>query len=425
MSARIFPLFLWALGILGAGCSSSSEPTAATDPASTDDESDAGDVPPPCPANGISKGPWSMAMTREGGRIRWESCRAGSEGGLVLTPEGGGEARTLASTETMKELTVRHTAVLGPQRSPDDWPGPAWLHEVVLDGLSAGTCYQYALAADRSLTGRFCTARPDGADVHFVAIGDTNPLLGEVVPKLIAKVVPLAPDFLVHGGDIQYYESALETWTGWFPLMRPLLALGALQPALGNHEHETPDELDDYSNRFFGYPNFGGERTYYRYESAGIWFHVLDTELPVEPETPQGKWLVAGLEEVSKTPGFRFSMLVMHRPFVTCGDNAQNQAARTGYASALAQYKVPLVLQAHIHGYERFEIDGVTYITTGGGGGLIGDMDENVSRAECAMRKASGGFVHALDVAISGTAIHARAIDATGAERDSFDIRVP
>ena len=114
----------------------------------------------------------------------------------------------------------------------------------------------------------------------------------------------MGADFVVHGGDIQYYDSHLETWAGWFPSMQPLLALGAMQPALGNHEHETDDELDDYSLRFFGHPDFGGDTMWYRYESGGIWFHVLDTEEPIEPGTPQGTWLTAGLAEAAAKPGF-------------------------------------------------------------------------------------------------------------------------
>ena len=40
---------------------------------------------------------------------------------------------------------------------------------------------------------------------------------------------------------------------------------------------------------------------------------------------------------------------------------------------------VPLVLQAHMHGYERFEYNGITYVTTAGGGGNIVDVNQNVA----------------------------------------------
>ena len=93
--------------------------------------------------------------------------------------------------------------------------------------------------------------------------------------------------------------------------------------------------------------------------------------------------------------------------------------------AAFAQAKVGLVIQAHIHGYERFLIDGLTYVTTGGGGGLIGNMDENVSRAECAMRKVSGGFFHAMDVVVEGQELRAKVVDEAGRTRDEFTVTLP
>ena len=415
-----------ALGAAFSACSSADGGAGAQGDAAPPEEDSSTENPgPPCPASGVAKGPWAIGMTRNGVVVRWEACRAGATPGLVYRPEAGGADVAVATAERAFELKERHTAPLGPQRSPDDVPGTVYMHDASVAGLAPGTCYRYELAADRSIGGRFCTAQPDGGKVHFLAIGDTNPLLGDATAKVLARVVPMGADFIVHGGDIQYYESLLETWAGWFPSMAPLLRLATIQPALGNHEHETPDELDDYSLRYFGHPNFGGESMWYRYESGGVWFHVLDTEQPIEPGTVQGAWLTAGLGEVAALPGFRASILVMHRPLVTCGDNAQNDGARRAYASTLAQYKVPFVIQAHIHGYERFEIDGITYVTTGGGGGRIGNIDANISRAECGMRKVSGGFFHAMDVVIEGKTLSAKVIDEEGAIRDSFTVAFP
>jgi hypothetical protein len=84
-----------------------------------------------------------------------------------------------------------------------------------------------------------------------------------------------------------------------------------------------------------------------------------------------------------------------------------------------------MVIQAHIHGYERFELDGITYVTTGGGGGLLGNMDENISRAECGARKVSGAFFHAMDVVIDAAGIHATVIDDSGTTRDTFTVPAP
>ncbi len=363
-------------------------------------------------------------MTRTSVLVRWEACRAGTTGGVLVREEGDGTAISTPSVEHSYVLTERHDAPLGPERSPPDVPQTVYMHDALVSDLAPGTCRSYELAQDSSRRGRFCTSREDGARVHFLSLGDTNPLLGDATKDLLSKVLPRNPDFTVHGGDIQYYDSLFETWAGWFPVMQPLLAQGAMMPALGNHELETADELADYSLRFFGHPSLGGDTTWYRFESGGVWFHVLDTEKPIDGSSAQGAWLLESLKTAAETTGFRTSIIVLHRPFVTCGDSAQNDSVRRSLASVFAQRKVRLVLQSHVHGYERFEIDGVTYVTTAGGGALLYDMDVNLSRVECAMRIASGAFFHAVDVVVDGDVLRGEVIDHTGKMRDAFDVNL-
>jgi hypothetical protein len=421
--ATVAPLAI-ALSVALAACSSSDSVDVAPDGGSDEDAGDA-TLRAACPASGVSKGPWTIAMTRTGIKIRWEACRAGTTPEVAFSPEEGGAETTATSVETKIDLSEEHTAPLNALRCPADSPGTYFTHEAALAGLTPGTCYRYQLRADRALGGRFCTSRPDGATVRWLSIGDTNPLLGPATGKVIAALLPAKPDFVLHGGDIEYYDSGFETWAGWFPVMQPLLAVGSLQPALGNHEHETDDELEDYSLRFFGDAAYGGASMHYRFETGGLYFHALNTEDDFTPESPQGQWLAASLTEAAAQPGFRGSIVFMHRPFATCGDNAEADSARKGYASLFAQQKVVLVMQAHIHIYERFEIDGLTYVTSGGGGGLIGKDDANISRAECASRKSAGAFFHAIDMVADGNELRGTVIDDSAAVRDTFTIPLP
>src|SRR5262245_34542061 len=171
------------------------------------------------------------------------------------------------------------------------------MHEANLSGLEAGTCYRYELAADGSLGGRVCAAKSAGEDLRFMAIADTNPGLNGITGKLLEQVLPQNPDFTIHAGDIQYYDSGLETWASWFPKMRPMLAKGAIFPAVGNHELEQPEELESYYKRFFGGAGFDGNDAYYRFESAGVWFFSLDTEQDVSLASDQGVWLAKQLAD--------------------------------------------------------------------------------------------------------------------------------
>lgn len=411
-----------------ASCDDSAVPAApAADAATEAEPEDTGaPVDVPCPASGVSKGPWSLAMTRTGGKVRWEACRGDSTSGIVLTLEAGGGETAVPSTSTPAVITKRRTAPLNPVAAPDDAPGTYYTHEAVLTGLTPGACYRYALAADRTLGGRFCASQPDGAKVHFLMIGDTNPQVGPATGNVLGQTLKRTPDFVMHGGDVQYYDSKVETWNGWFPIMRPMLAQGAFMVSLGNHELELEGEdFDDYYMRYFGDASLGGRDAYFHFESGGVHFFALNSEQPLEPDSVQGKWLAAGLTDASKTTGYRTSLVFMHRPWVTCGDVSENIDLRTRWASTFTQAKVTVVFQAHMHAYERFDLDGLTWITTGGGGGLLANVDENLSRASCASRKSKGSFFHAMDVVIDGNKVHADTIDDKGAVRDAFDVTIP
>ena len=378
----------------------------------------------PCPPSGVSKGPWVVGVTGTTASVRFEACRAGVSGQVTLTPVAGGEKRTLTSKETASVVTVTHKAALNPSATPD-FAGTWYSHEVSATTLTPSTCYAYQLAADPIAAGRFCTARNAGEPVRFFAIGDTNPNLGDTTERVLARVIPRGFDFTLHLGDIQYYDSTLETWASWSPRVAPLLRQGAFFPAIGNHEYEKPTEYEEYVRRYFGHTGLPGTDSVYRFESGGVHFFVLASEETIGPGSTQSKWFAEESARVTTLPGFRFSVVYFHRPFLTCGDEGDNPVARAFYEPLFVQNKVALVLQAHLHAYERFEVGSLTYVTSGGGGGRPGDPDKNLGRDYCASRKSAGGFHHGVLFEAEGALLRGTVIDAEGAVRDTFERAVP
>lgn len=377
-----------------------------------------------CPSPLISKGPWSLRMKEDTVTVRWEACAPGSKSGLIVTPEAGGADMTIASTETPHVVADTNRAVLAPDAEPD-WAGTFYMHEAIVQGLTPSTCYSYRLEADAERKGRFCTSKISGDPIRFLSIGDTNPGLGPDAAQILSHVVPKGFDFTIHGGDVQYYASGLETWASWFPVMQPMLSQGAFFPAVGNHESEKPNEIEDYELRFFGNAGFDGTDKYYRFQSGGVWFFSLNTESPIGLASPQYGWLEKELADAAATPGYRFSVVYFHRPLVTCGDTPEDPATRAQLEPLFTQYKVPLVIQAHMHGYERFELGAITYITSAGGGGLIGDPNKATDRPECASRVAAGGYHFGVVFDVDATTIRGEVIDLNGKTRDQFSKPVP
>jgi acid phosphatase type 7 len=376
-----------------------------------------------CAAPFLTKGPWVLAVDESHAKVRWEACKEGTPGDIHLVKEGGGGELKAPSIETPITLKQTYVAPLN-GNAPPDAAGTYYSHEAALSGLEEGTCYAYSLDADPGRKGRFCTARPSGDEFSFLAIGDTNPGLGHTA-GVLAGVLPEKPEFTLHGGDIQYYDSGLETWAFWFPVMQPMLSQGAFFPAIGNHESEKSDELADYALRFFGGAGFDGGETYYRFHTGGVHFFSLNTEESIGQGSAQATWLEANLKEAAAQVGFRFSIVFFHRPLLTCGDTGDDPAALAFLEPIFLETKVELVLAAHMHGYERFELDnGLTFITSAGGGGLMGNIDENDERAYCDKRLAKGTF-HGLIFHVGAGTLSGKAIDEMGGVLDTFSKPVP
>ena len=131
------------------------------------------------------------------------------------------------------------------------------------------------------------------------------------------------------------------------------------------------------------------------------------------------------LADASKQPGYRFSIVDFHKPWVTCGDTGDAPDLRAYFEPVFAKYGVVLAIQAHMHGYERFEFGAFTYLTAAGGGGLIGDPDENLARPYCDKRVAKGRYHNAVILDVAPGKLSGTVIDAQGMVRDTFTKMVP
>ena len=384
----------------------------------------------PC-ASDLTKGPWVQAVDATHATLKWESLSKACVEAAVA-PEGGAEAiATGTSTETHVVSTWSGMGVV-----QNDAPGTYYRNEVALSGLAPGQCFGYRVRASGTAQtaagderGRFCTARPSGASFGFLAIGDTNPMLGHTGPVL-DHALPAKPDFVLHLGDMQYYSSITETWAWWFAVMRPMLRAGALFPAVGNHENENNGlEYDDYYGRLFAPAGTDPSLTkWYSLEDGGVAFFSLDTEEPLASDSPQTQWLGKALADAKAAPGFRFSIAFMHRPLYTLGDAAPLLAERAVLAPLFEANGVKLVLAGHMHGYERFEApDGITFVTCAGGGGIIKDPSANVDNypADKPLRVTVSNHYSACNYVVAPGTIASQVVDEAGAIVDSFTKTVP
>ena len=218
---------------------------------------------------------------------------------------------------------------------------------------------------------------------RFVAYGDirftdprntdaSNPVTREAIVKAVAEANPA---FICVTGDLIYRGSNLEDWQIWDESTKiwreqkiPVF------PALGNHELHSDERLG-LVNYFQRFPELHNSR-YYSVRAANTLTLVLDSSLD-ETSGPQGEWLKDQLDHLPSDVDFVFLML-HHPPYTDSTDRAfgGGHSSRPG-EQALAhmletrQQKMRaniVVFAGHVHNYERYEHEGVTYFVTGGGG---------------------------------------------------------
>lgn len=155
-----------------------------------------------------------------------------------------------------------------------------------------------------------------------------------------------------------------------------------------------------------------GADRWYRWSAGEADFFALDSNRPTDPQ--QRAWLQGALAQSRA----RVKVAYFHHPPFTAGSVHEGAAAvRNLWVPMFERYGVQLVLAGHNHVYERYRIDGIDYVTTGGGGQVLYRCRDEPAMAPivCLERH------HFLIVAIEGERIEVRAIDRGGRVIDRFE----
>jgi acid phosphatase type 7 len=160
-------------------------------------------------------------------------------------------------------------------------------------------------------------------------------------------------------------------WPTFFDIERTLLRKVAYFPALGNHER----------NDSFFYQFFGG-KAYYSFTWGNAHFTVLDSDIPnVAPNAEardafwaeEVRWLEDDLQH-NQNAEFRF--IVAHHPPMTAVAKRQNDNPHMrALMPMFEKYNVTAGIFGHDHNYQHYLKNGIHYITTGGGGAPLYDVD--------------------------------------------------
>ncbi len=283
-----------------------------------------------------------------------------------------------------------------------------------ITGLEAGRRYRYTIeGAGRVLArGSFRTDPGPRGRVTVAVFGDYGD--GSVNERRVARLAASwNPDAFVSTGDNVYLFAA-----GGFLLdpnlfrpLEPLLRRTTFVPALGNH-----DTILDDGRAFLDAFALPGAERWYVHSAGPAAFIVLDSNSPLGPSSPQGRFLRTAIRETADSC-LRF--LVVHHPPFSPHSGGIADALRRDVMPLVERARFTAVLAGHVHIYDRsVPENGVPHIAVGTGGAEIGQFRS--SRLEPA--RAVVGTYGALRLDIDGRRARGRFYAVDGRRLDTFNL---
>lgn len=156
-------------------------------------------------------------------------------------------------------------------------------------------------------------------------------------------------------GDYSYQS----TGSCWLNMVESSNLVTRTKITIGNHEDDSDEGFSQYMN-FFGL-----SQTYYAFTYSNVRVIVMDSDRnSFSSGSSQYNFVVSELQKAAQDPNIKWKIVYIHKPFYqspnTCGStsNCSNGGStttslRNTYHPKFDQYDVDLVLNGHVHNYQR------------------------------------------------------------------------
>lgn len=387
--------------------------------------------------------------------VTWTELLGGSKGFSVLTGPYVGwltEAEAVIGWEVIAEpkLSTEPYASLQAEYPMEKIK----LRWAKLAGLKPDTVYRYKVSSGGYASGeRSFRTLPaaDAKQLRFLVIGDTQRAGSshkELDEKLFALMAAEKAPLVLHLGDVVYggagYNSAgRKSWYRTLHMLDAVRSSAFMAPALGNHDLEAdryPWPADYFGDIPAGRANAGGEAQppyYCSFDASGVHFVALCTEPRKADKSgdlsdrqvfgsfsynQQLKWLDADLA-ASKAG---WNVVFTHQPLHTVGGLQASSDWCRDLGAILDRHKVPLLLSAHDHSYQRtWRIENATRKRSDSGtvqvisGGAANFFDGKSAAWNICYQKID----HYMRMAVDGEAVTFEAVDADGKVFDRWRLK--
>jgi len=188
------------------------------------------------------------------------------------------------------------------------------------------------------------------ADYNLDAAGDWG--CNSNTDKTVDNIDGKNPERVLALGDYSYSS----TGSCWFNKIGPIDSITKI--AIGNHE-------DDSDEGFSGYmSHFGISQTYYSFNYQNTHVLVMDSDkVSFSSGSAQYNFVINDLQTASQNPNINWIIVYIHKQMYTspntcsassCSNTASDATSlRNTYHAKFEQYGVDLVLNGHVHNYQR------------------------------------------------------------------------
>ena len=193
-------------------------------------------------------------------------------------------------------------------------------------------------------TGPFLQKAIAQSSTHIVAAGDWG--CSNNTEKTVKSANSMNPQLVLALGDYSYGKTS----TCWLDLIKPVDSITKIN--FGNHE-DSDSLMNSYLN------HFGLSKPYYSFDINNVHVLTMATEEKFGTDSEQYSFVVNDLRKAANNPDIKWIIVTMHYPFYsspnTCkeSDCAGNKESRELFHPLFDKYGVDLVLQGHVHNYER------------------------------------------------------------------------
>ena len=179
----------------------------------------------------------------------------------------------------------------------------------------------------------------------FGSVGDwgcnsnTQKTVNNIKSKLPVRVLAL--------GDYSYKSTA----TCWFNIIQPIDSKTKI--VIGNHEDQNSEGFKQYMS------HFGLSKPYYSFNYQNVHVLVMATDSSYSSGSSQYNFVKNDLKVASQDRNINWIIVMIHKPLYSSPNTCISSSCKGStslvntYHPLFDKYKVDLVLEGHVHNYQR------------------------------------------------------------------------